>query len=656
MNYMYTRRVLLAGIGVCVGLFILAWFWVARSIFFRSTDMTIPTQNISSVHVPSSTKDVENITVPVGESSAYAPPEMKTFTEFSKDDIRKGQVTWQEPQDMGDLGWTSHDVYTGKYQSKNGYAYSGGVKYLKVGTVKEGMYTGSEVIVVFSWLYTGDFPRGESPDIQHYLRKDGKVTLLTHAATANGVEVPLPTSDVKADDSSQDDDAKALILKASNEVVDNETRIEDLALYPTEFQGRNSRETFVNNGYADRAVFSSKGLKLAFESLEFGQVWMTDTSFKGEIRTELNSYQGRVYDSKPDKDGKDTFKRVKKYYDPVVSGGFYLKRPDGIMEAYRLKFDIFDIFDRQGVLQATWNDGSKNTTSYEEYPGGCGMTEYVYDKTNSVSIKKDLVIIGKTEQGDLLYGYRESNSALKKYFDETYLPSLGRQSSADLGMDRNQLWKEFLQKRPIVLWQDSFGRLLAFYNTDTIPLAECGKPVVYLYPEKSADVSVRVFPSEGVSVSDPAYNDGWDVVAQPDGTLMNKMDGKNYPYLFWEGGSDTLYQTPEQGFVAAKEDLSVFFDEKLSQLGLSAKESSDFKEFWIPKMTEKSKPYYFITFLSRAQIDRLAPLAINPKPDTIIRVMMDYEGLDSWKAVPGYAIKTPKREGFTAVEWGGRMK
>jgi hypothetical protein len=102
--------------------------------------------------------------------------------------------------------------------------------------------------------------------------------------------------------------------------------------------------------------------------------------------------------------------------------------------------------------------------------------------------------------------------------------------------------------------------------------------------------------------------------------------------------------------------LDGFFNAKLAKLGLIEKEIADFKEFWIPKMQESQKPYYFVTFLSKHYIDQLAPLSINPKPDTVIRVLMDYRGLDEFQSVPELRIKTPERKGFTAVEWGGMIK
>ena len=67
------------------------------------------------------------------------------------------------------------------------------------------------------------------------------------------------------------------------------------------------------------------------------------------------------------------------------------------------------------------------------------------------------------------------------------------------------------------------------------------------------------------------------------------------------------------------------------------------------------KPYYFVTFLAQKEIDRIAPLVVTPTPDTVIRVMMDFRGLDQWENVSGFSLHTPERRGFTVVEWGGRL-
>lgn len=47
------------------------------------------------------------------------------------------------------------------------------------------------------------------------------------------------------------------------------------------------------------------------------------------------------------------------------------------------------------------------------------------------------------------------------------------------------------------------------------------------------------------------------------------------------------------------------------------------------------------------------PLEISKKPDTLIRILMLYKGLDEKIEVKEQILKSPERQGFVAVEWGG---
>ena len=44
---------------------------------------------------------------------------------------------------------------------------------------------------------------------------------------------------------------------------------------------------------------------------------------------------------------------------------------------------------------------------------------------------------------------------------------------------------------------------------------------------------------------------------------------------------------------------------------------------------------------------------VNPKPDTSIRVYMEYYGLDEFTAIEKQILPKTERKGFTLVEWGG---
>ena len=47
------------------------------------------------------------------------------------------------------------------------------------------------------------------------------------------------------------------------------------------------------------------------------------------------------------------------------------------------------------------------------------------------------------------------------------------------------------------------------------------------------------------------------------------------------------------------------------------------------------------------------PLEINPKPDTLIRVLMIYKKLDDKIDIKEQELIQVNRNGYTVIEWGG---
>ena len=47
------------------------------------------------------------------------------------------------------------------------------------------------------------------------------------------------------------------------------------------------------------------------------------------------------------------------------------------------------------------------------------------------------------------------------------------------------------------------------------------------------------------------------------------------------------------------------------------------------------------------------PLEVSPQPDTIIRVLMEFKGLNKEIKVKGQELSKVNRNGFVLVEWGG---
>ena len=177
-----------------------------------------------------------------------------------------------------------------------------------------------------------------------------------------------------------------------------------------------------------------------------------------------------------------------------------------------------------------------------------------------------------------------------------------------------------------------------------------GKPVIYLYPEKEQEVNVKLDLDGKFTFTYPEYNNGWNVTAKPDGTIIS--DGKEYSYLFWEGLMPTFKPDFKEGFVVKGSDSAEFLRETLSQMGLTPKEYKEFIVYWAPKLQEND---YNKSYFAEDDYTDEAKLEINPKPDSILRVFMVYEKADENTVLPKQEIKPFERKGFTVVEWGGYL-
>lgn len=462
-------------------------------------------------------------------------------------------------------------------------------KFYRVGGVVSGSYSGWEVILA-DIAVEGPVLY---PNYYRFLRQGGKLALLG-----------------KYSPEFNDWDG----LDHSKITLDNAYYVSDLD-YPETFQGATNRENFQLDKYAT-FKFCSAGLTKLFHHPVLGDVYST---------------------APQNSEGRAGLAKNRSSY------GFYAASPDGTAKVYMF---IVDFQGPDNVPKITWSDGSENTVEYTFTDvGGCGSTNYLSVMTaDKLEAQTDLAEAGTNIFGDNIYVLKNQNhSLLKDIYDNQYYVYQGEKIS----------FGEFTENRPVFFWHDPFGRLVKFQNNKFVPLAECGKPVIYLYPEKTRAISVKLAPVGGLSFTEPAYGQGWNIVANPAGELINQTDGKVYPYLFWEGRGG-LYQTSDKGFVVERQKVHEFLVEKLAKLGLNAKESADFVEFWEPRM--QGAPYYFVTFYGNSVMDYLAPLTITPAPDTVIRVLMDFTPLAGPREAEGYEIQTPARRGFTVVEWGGVLR
>ena len=179
------------------------------------------------------------------------------------------------------------------------------------------------------------------------------------------------------------------------------------------------------------------------------------------------------------------------------------------------------------------------------------------------------------------------------------------------------------------------------------------KPIIYLYPENEIQINVKLGYPELATCVYPEYDlkSGWNVLAKPNGDLIDFNTNRNLYALYYESKNKKEYNVTDEGFVVKREDTVKFLEEKLAILGLNDREAEEFIIYWLPKLQENE--YNYIRFASMDEINENMPLEFSQQPDTLIRILMTYKGLNAPIQVKEQNLEKIERKGFIAVEWGG---
>lgn len=179
-------------------------------------------------------------------------------------------------------------------------------------------------------------------------------------------------------------------------------------------------------------------------------------------------------------------------------------------------------------------------------------------------------------------------------------------------------------------------------------------PLIYLYPTEPSFISLKIN-TPLVSTQLPPDKDGyWNSIASHDGTLMTQ-DSLKHKFISYEFlRSD--FKRPDKGVVIEGSKLEEYLRNDLwKKQGLTNSEINDYWQDTKPRV--KSSPYYFVSLIDRSEIDRVLPMEVNPKPDTIIRNMtyiLPLSQAPSMSIMPleEEKLKAPERKGFTVLENG----
>lgn len=177
------------------------------------------------------------------------------------------------------------------------------------------------------------------------------------------------------------------------------------------------------------------------------------------------------------------------------------------------------------------------------------------------------------------------------------------------------------------------------------------KPMIYLYPTEEKNIHVTLWMPENLSHTYPKYDIlKWrNVLAQPDWKLINLENWRELYALYWEWLSNKKIDFSEW-FVVAWKDIISFLEENLAILWLNEREAEEFIVYWLPQMEDNE--WNLIRFETKEEQDIIMPLNIEPKPDTVIRVMMDWKAIEQPIEIVEQKLYTPERTGFVVVEWG----
>lgn len=175
------------------------------------------------------------------------------------------------------------------------------------------------------------------------------------------------------------------------------------------------------------------------------------------------------------------------------------------------------------------------------------------------------------------------------------------------------------------------------------------KPMIYIYPTHDMDLTITLGNKDLLTSTYPKYTNSWNVHVNKDGNIFDYNTKRNYYGLYWEA-IDTTPLDMSEGFVVKGSDTVKFLEEKLELLGLNEYEINEFIVYWISKLENNN--YNFFRFRTIDEINKYMPLNVSEKPDTLIRILIDYKPLDEYVSVKEQVLNKNERKGFTIIEWG----
>ncbi len=525
--------------------------------------------------------------------------------------------------------------------------WDGNYAFYRVGKIVGGKYQGGDLVDVDTNVGGGRCKSDacSQDNIDRYIKLDNTIVFLPRISqdkVNGGPDSYLPPVSMMS---------QALFNKTGiPEIIDNASTIPVLE-YPTHLSEVNPAMTLDYGDSEQDGTLDATLLMPVFTDPILGKIYTT----KPGLSPQGSFYAGIVTKNSmeiPSSGGIGYCHNTACY----TNNAFFVFRPDGTYLLYTYAPPFFKTENRSSLFDSSkinWNTGVVVSSNYSTKSAG-DCAEETFDEIGVIDPSKisaaDLIQLGTVKNsGDAIYGLKDLNNPLIVNFYNNYMDETTANKPYVIDYPTPQTYSSFSSQYPILIWKDPLGRYIRLSNQNLIPPSEC-EPIIYLYPQKTENVSIKFGDIVHLTSTLPEYNMGWIVSASPNGNIVNLDDTISYPYLFWEGYS-TFYPKRDDGFVVKANEVKGLFEQVLPKLGLNIKEAGDFMHAWLSSFN--SSPYYFITFYQTETLNQLVPLEITPRPDTFIRIMMEYKPLQKPTVVQPFTFsQVPSRKGLTVVEWG----
>ena len=176
------------------------------------------------------------------------------------------------------------------------------------------------------------------------------------------------------------------------------------------------------------------------------------------------------------------------------------------------------------------------------------------------------------------------------------------------------------------------------------------KPIVYFYPEKEMDLSVKYVNEDKLLTTYPKYNGGWDIHLNEDGTFVTDANNREYYALYFDE-LPNYRCTFEEGFYVNKDNAINFLEEKMDFIGYTNREVDEFMMYWLPIL--ESNKHSLVYFEQTEERNEECPLIFSTNPDTLIRTIIHIKKVDGEVNIPEQQLKHYDRKGFVVTDWGG---